>query len=64
METGENLCGPVERIDIAAMAFDVDPDLAVGALLGGFNGRYDLLLLVPVEQGFAFEERDRQCLGI
>ena len=34
----EDLCGPVERVDIAATAFDVYADLAAGALFRLANG--------------------------
>jgi hypothetical protein len=53
VETGEDLGGPMQGIDIAAAAFDVYPDLAAGTLFRVLDGRYDLLLLRLVKQRFA-----------
>ena len=50
VETGENLGGPMQGVDIAAAAFDIYPDLAAGALFRVLDGRYDLLLLRLVKK--------------
>jgi hypothetical protein len=59
LEGREDLGGAVERVDIAAVAFDVHADLAAGAFFGGLDGIDDDLLLRLVEKRFLFEEGKR-----
>ena len=56
VEAGEDLGGPVDGIHIAAAALDVYPDLAAGAVFGGLDRCYDLLLLLFIKQRFACKE--------
>src|SRR6185312_13755057 len=56
LQPDKDLGGPVQRIDITAMPFYVYPHLAAGAALGVLDGGDDLLLLLVVEERFAFEK--------
>ena len=55
-QPAKNLGRPVQGIDIPATPFDEYTDFTASALFCGLDGRNDLVLLLFIEQRFAFEK--------